>query len=51
MDKQRVNDSLPADLNALREELTHLHDEARTAASQRRSEVQNDQGDLVIRGR
>jgi hypothetical protein len=29
----------------------HLHAEARTATSQRRSEVQNDQGDLVIRGR
>ncbi len=51
MDKQRAADSLPADLNTLREELTHLHAEARTAAAQRRSEVQNDQGDLVVRGR
>ena len=48
MDKQRVTDSLPADLNALREELTELHAQARTATSQRRNEVQNDQ---VIRGR
>ncbi len=51
MDKHRATDSLPADLNTLREELTHLHAEVRTAAVQRRSEVQSDQGDLVVRGR
>ncbi len=51
MDNHHGTDSLPADLNALREELTHLHAETRTAAAQRRSEVQNDQGDMVIRGR
>ncbi len=51
MDKQRATDSLAADLNTLREELTHLHAEVRTAAAQRRSEIQSDQGDLVVQGR
>ena len=51
MDKQRATDSLPADLNALREELTHLHSEAKSAAGQRSSEGHNDQGGIVVRGR
>ncbi len=51
MDKPHATDSLPADLNALREELTHLHAEARTTAAQRRGEAPNDRGDTVIRGR
>jgi len=51
MDGQRATDSLKADLNTLRQELTELHAEARTAAAQRRSEGQNDQGGIVIRGR
>ncbi len=51
MDKQRTTDSLPADLSAFREELTHLHSEAKTAATQRSSEGGNDQGGIVVRGR
>lgn len=51
MDKQRATDSLPADLSVLREELTHLHAEAKTAAAQRSSEGRNDQGGIVVRGR
>jgi hypothetical protein len=51
MDKQRATDSLPADLGALREELTHLHAEAKMAVSQRCSEASNDQGGIVVRGR
>jgi hypothetical protein len=51
MDGQRATDSLKADLNILRQELTELHAEARTAAEQRSNEGQNDQGGIVIRGR
>ena len=51
MDGQRATDSLKADLNTLRQELTELHAEARMAAAQRRSESHTDQGSIVIRGR
>jgi hypothetical protein len=51
MDGQRATDSLNADLNALRQELTELHAEARMAAAQRHNESHNDQGSIVIRGR
>ncbi len=49
MDVQRATNSLPADLNTLREELSQLHAEVRTAATQRRNEAQNDQGSIVHR--
>jgi hypothetical protein len=49
MDVQCANDSLSADLNALREELTQLHAEARKAASGRRNESQSDQGSILHR--
>ena len=51
MDGQRATDSLKADLNTLRRELTELHAEVRMAAAQRRNEGQNDQVGIVIRGR
>jgi hypothetical protein len=50
MDGQHATDSLKADLNTLRQELTELHAEARTAAAQRRNEGQNDQVGIVLRG-
>lgn len=50
MDVQRATNSLPADLNALREELSQLHAEVRTAAAQGRNEAQNDQGSIINPG-